>query len=365
MSCRARDPLRRSTTKLLSNNGHDRGTDRTMPHRPEDEGADQWSADTFLTRWALIEQRFLNTIARFGIPDRDAADMTQEVLERLVRARVTPNTPHGLLRLAEATAQRIVLDRLRRERIARVEVGDEAVEDALLPEDALLAVDAEEWALRREALRGAIASLSAEDRRVFALILRGGPYTSTERSLIKRSRARLRAAFRSLFAGAAVRLSNMRDRYAEPPPLVPLITGALIGAALGGYVPSGATTVPSNRRPAQQFQNASRQLRGAAGREPADHAAQDTGARIAVGAPQAPNRASAPDRLPFSGSAGLTRDATASSAAVTVAASDHTPGGTTWFWVHLYCDSPTRQIACAAAAPASDAANAALNPLSG
>lgn len=312
----------------------------------------------FVERWRRIEPQLRQRVAHFGAKDAgDADEVLSEVALRMIRARVGVDDDRQLLRLADAIARRIFLDRRRTEQ--RRSGADAAVYEEA-PEDNL---DAEEAAVLRLTMQEKFASLSRHDRRAVALILRGGPYTAVERVVMYRARPRLREAFEDLLGGAALarpalrRLAEWRSRFSEPHPAVPFLAAATSALTIAGFAVSGASPgtrtepVPVAAAPIAPSPHDGRAVAQAVTAGPGGRAGAVNGLDAhppvkptALG--PVPLSASVATRLPRPGQAGT--------ASVSVR-TDSIAGEPTPVWarqsVTVNCDSPTRRRACEAVAP--------------
>lgn len=183
--------------------------------------------------WRAAAPRLRASLERLGVHGDDADDVLQQVAVRWLSSGRTFRSVRQCARYLHVVAFNLLASRRRKapddelaaEGVAATRATDD-FEDALV--DALVVADAH-------------AELNEAELHALGLIARGGPYTSTERVRIHRARPRLQQVFRDLLGGVAVRLSQLRGRFSNPPPAFPLVGGALMGAVLGSLGMSGAT----------------------------------------------------------------------------------------------------------------------------
>jgi hypothetical protein len=218
-----------------------------------------FDATDLIERWRRIEPRLRQKVARFApLSEDDLDDLISDVLVRFVAKQVVVRGDWRLLAMAEAAARWIWLSRQRREerrsrvlRRSRVTI-EEILGSGTGPSGHGL--DAEERALLRAAVDARLARLSPAEKRVVALLRRGGPYTGAERVAIHRGRAALPDLFRDLLGGIGVMWGRWRARLSEPHPAFPVAAGAVSAVTLVGFAASGAATStaapPAVERPA-------------------------------------------------------------------------------------------------------------------
>jgi DNA-directed RNA polymerase specialized sigma24 family protein len=328
-----------------------------------------------------MEGPFRRNVARFGVPEHDVDDVMSETFLRLFKAEATVTNERELLSLADAVARRVVLDWMRKgERrarmLARHGLTVESLSERVEGEDGIGVIDvrdegfgaagdpfaAEHSHVLRLAVDAKLRELSRGERRAVALLRRGGPYLNREKQAIHRARKRLGEVFHDLrdedfgigphVGGVALVarwrdwLGDLRSRWADPNPFLPVLAGAASAAGLAGLAVSAAApggAPPTWGAPASPARSA---VAMAVATPPAASPVRLSG-RAAVGpvplADSGPLLSPPPPitvatRLPEPGRGGV--------ASISLGRDVGAAGGTTNAQVIVYCDTAVRQAAC-------------------
>lgn len=308
--------------------------------------------EPFEVLWRNVEPKFRRSLERFGVSPDGSDDMTQDVLQRIAdQLRINPDkvptTERRLLRLAEVTARNLVLNRMQQALNQPPEVS--------LGTQALSRTDQVESIIDREAIFQAFATLDDDDREIVALILRGGPYTSTQRSMISRARERLRESLSHLLTAGGLSLAALRNRLAslrdriEAVSHAPLLAStAFVSIGLSvGLLAGPSTAAGPGASPKQVPTTAGNQVADQRASSPSPAALREQAVRpVTPASPDKANRPSAAVPVRANVTVSSSEDATAGSLVI------GTPvGGTTnWNGAELSCQSTVRRAVCDGAA---------------
>jgi hypothetical protein len=338
------------------------------------EATDDFDAARFAEHWLDAEAWLRRKVAKFIEPG-DVDDVMGEVAARMLENGIDRPTRKAFVLQAETIAWRIAIDTRRRDRL-----GDKASVMAawlaLSDEGAVELADDVDHRIDAEAVvRGALAELLRGDgglsrskvariRSGIELMVRGGPYSETERKQISRARAKLRdylaethggvgdgsaAGLAGWLAGGWCRWRVLR-RLRTPPPSLAALAGAVTATVLAGFVPSAATpaTVPTPTRTASAV----------AVTRPAQVVAVPLASRLLPPAPTAvTHRAAAPAAGSVRTRPGLVVASTTTrlpsatepgEVTVVVVTGPAVGQGTTTVHTGLYCDSTLRRAVCSA-----------------
>lgn len=322
---------------------------------------DSFDEQAFLARWRRVEPDLRGRFTRFELDAEALDDLLTDVAVTVLRiAREGHNalfsqaggpSDKELILYADSVAWR----RVQRERRRTRQLPVQPVEDAAssLWDDSPDALDAVEW---REALRPILAGyselvgqLNQRDRDALELILRGGPFTGAERVAIHRARANLRRLFDKLFIGAATSWFRLRQRYRNPPPLVPAAMAVVAGLSFGQYVPLAAESVADPPMPA----SAGSRLEGPQplpAMPPGGAAAAGLHPPHQLGSVTSTAQIAGPHQRRLSISSTVTASAqvpsTEQPGSASVEVERATPPASTWAVLSVRCDTELRRQAC-------------------
>lgn len=209
---------------------------------------DEWEA-----QWRAILPQLRKRVATYPLESpEDVDEIVNEAGARLFAAQTFRRKRDAFLRIAEATARRVALDRARTAK--RHSSGPQArkAQLAAIPDEWLADPDA--IGRHRVELRLAVEQVKrhplwgkrkAGVQEALDLIDRGGPYDQRERKVISRARAPLTELFKDFLGGfVPIRVFRPRARVRPPvsdvSPLTTIIAGAVAAVVVGVFPPSGA-----------------------------------------------------------------------------------------------------------------------------